>query len=106
MADETVRPLLEQGAICRLPRVHVATGQIRARGEEGQPGEQEHRAQGLKPFGERNGDGPADGVEERATCEAVNGESDREDRWGFELDRINEFRLPRWLFLRVLEGIG
>src|SRR3989442_3659241 len=106
MADETVRPLLEQGAICRLPRVHVATGQIRARGEEGQPGEQEHRSQDLKPFGKRNGDGQAGSIQERAACEAVNGESDREDRRRSELDHIDEFRFPRWLFLRILQRIG
>src|SRR5436309_2682694 len=85
MADETVRPLLEQGAICRRPRVHVATGQIRARGEERQPGEQEHRSQDLKPFGKRNGDGQGGSIQERAACEAVNGESDREDRRRSEL---------------------
>src|SRR3989454_11674498 len=106
MADETVRPLLEQGAICRLPRVHVATGQIRARGEEGQPGEQEHRSQDLKPFGKRNGDGQAGSIQERAACEAVNGESDREDRRRSELDHIDEFRFPRCLFLRILQRIG
>src|SRR5207245_11717697 len=56
--------------------------------------------------GRREGEGPAGGIQECGAGESIEGEPDREDRRRSELDRIDEFRFPRWFFFRLLQRIS